>query len=39
MDEIIITEYDPNWVRSFDRESASIRAMLDRDLVRRIEQL
>jgi len=37
MDGIIINEYDPNWVRSFDRESTSIRAVLDRDLVTRIE--
>ena len=37
MDEVIITEYDPNWVRYFDREAASIRAELDRDLVTRIE--
>lgn len=36
-DEIIITEYDPNWVKSFDREAASIFALLDRDLVTRIE--
>jgi GrpB-like predicted nucleotidyltransferase (UPF0157 family) len=37
MDKIIITEYDPNWVTLFDRESASIWAVLDRDLVTRIE--
>ena len=37
MDEIIITEYNPNWIGSFDRESACIRAVLDRDLVTRIE--
>ncbi len=37
MDEIMIAEYNPNWIGSFDRESARIRAVLDRDLVTRIE--
>ena len=37
MDEIVITEYDPNWVLRFEQESAQVRAVLDRDLITRIE--
>lgn len=37
MDEVIITEYNPNWVLSFKQESACIRAVLDIDIVTRIE--
>lgn len=37
MDEIIITEYDPNWVLLFKQESAQVRAVLDRDLITCIE--
>lgn len=37
MDEIVITEYDPNWVLLFEQESAQIRAVLDGALITRIE--
>jgi GrpB-like predicted nucleotidyltransferase (UPF0157 family) len=37
MDEVVITEYDPNWVLLFEQESARIRTVLDRDLITRIE--
>ena len=37
MDEVVITEYDPNWVLLFEQESARILAVLDGDLVTRIE--
>jgi GrpB-like predicted nucleotidyltransferase (UPF0157 family) len=37
MDEVIIAEYNPNWVLSFEQESACIRAVLDRNIVTRIE--
>lgn len=35
MDEITIAESNPNWIGSFERESVSIWAVLDRDLVMR----
>jgi GrpB-like predicted nucleotidyltransferase (UPF0157 family) len=37
MDEVAIAEYNPNWVLSFEQESACIQAVLDRDFVTRIE--
>ncbi|MFM2302741.1 MAG: hypothetical protein RLZZ135_144 [Cyanobacteriota bacterium] len=37
MDEITIVKYNPNWIELFNRESASIRSALDRDLIIRIE--
>jgi len=37
MDEVVITEYDPNWMLLFEQESARILAVLDGDLVTRIE--
>lgn len=37
MDEIIITDYNPNWVLLFEQEAASIRAVLGGDLIIRIE--
>lgn len=37
MDEVVITEYDPNWVVLFEQESTRIRAALDGDLITRIE--
>ncbi|MBD2073332.1 GrpB family protein [Phormidium sp. FACHB-592] len=37
MDEIVITEYDPNWILLFEQESARIQAVLEGDLVTRIE--
>jgi GrpB-like predicted nucleotidyltransferase (UPF0157 family) len=37
MDEVIIVEYDPNWVFLFEQEAAHIRAVLDRDLITQIE--
>jgi GrpB-like predicted nucleotidyltransferase (UPF0157 family) len=37
MDEIVIVEYDPDWIVRFEQESARIRATLDTDLVTRIE--
>jgi GrpB-like predicted nucleotidyltransferase (UPF0157 family) len=37
MDEITIVEYNPSWIESFDRESAMIRAVLERDIITRIE--
>ncbi|WP_242541873.1 GrpB family protein [Leptolyngbya sp. Cla-17] len=37
MDEIIITDYNPNWVLLFEQEAVSIRAVLDGDLITRIE--
>lgn len=37
MDEVVITEYDPNWVLLFEQESARIRAVLDGYLITRIE--
>ncbi|MEP0872950.1 GrpB family protein [Trichocoleus desertorum AS-A10] len=37
MDEIVITEYDPNWVLLFEQESAQIQAVLDGGLITRIE--
>lgn len=37
MDEVIITEYDPNWVLLFAQESARIRAVLDGNIILRIE--
>lgn len=37
MDEVVIVEYDPNWVPLFDQEVARIQAVLDRDLITRIE--
>ncbi|MBD2124241.1 GrpB family protein [Trichocoleus sp. FACHB-262] len=37
MDEIIITEYNPNWVLLFAQEAVSIRAVLDAGLITRIE--
>ncbi|WP_416674246.1 GrpB family protein [Egbenema bharatensis] len=37
MDEIVITEYDPNWVLLFEQESAQVQAVLDGDLITHIE--
>ncbi len=37
MDEVVITEYDPNWVLLFEQESACILTVSDGDLVTRIE--
>lgn len=37
MDEVIIVEYNPNWVFLFEQETASIRTVLDGCLVTRIE--
>jgi GrpB-like predicted nucleotidyltransferase (UPF0157 family) len=37
MDEVVIVEYDPNWVSLFEREAAHIRAVLDGGLIDRIE--
>ncbi|MBD1865211.1 MULTISPECIES: GrpB family protein [Trichocoleus] len=37
MDEIIITEHNPNWVLLFEKEAVSIRAVLDGSLITRIE--
>jgi len=37
MDEVVLTEYDPNWVLLFEQESARIQTILDDDLVTRIE--
>lgn len=37
MDEVVIVEYDPNWVFLFEQEAASIRAVLDGELITRIE--
>ncbi|MBW4439741.1 MAG: GrpB family protein [Plectolyngbya sp. WJT66-NPBG17] len=37
MDEVVIVEYDPNWVYLFEQEAAHIRAILDGDLITRIE--
>lgn len=37
MDEVVIVEYDPNWVFLFEQEAAHIRAVLDGDLITRIE--
>jgi GrpB-like predicted nucleotidyltransferase (UPF0157 family) len=37
MDEVVITEYDPNWVLLFEQESARIRETLTGDLITRIE--
>jgi GrpB-like predicted nucleotidyltransferase (UPF0157 family) len=37
MDEVVIVEYDPNWVLLFEQEVARIQAVLDRDLITRIE--
>ena len=33
MDEIEIVNYNPDWVDRFERESASIRTVLGKDLV------
>jgi GrpB-like predicted nucleotidyltransferase (UPF0157 family) len=37
MDEISIAEYDPNWLLLFQQEFVSIQAVLDADLITRIE--
>jgi GrpB-like predicted nucleotidyltransferase (UPF0157 family) len=37
MDEVVIVEYDPNWVFLFEQEAARIRAVLDGGLITRIE--
>lgn len=37
MDEVVIVEYNPNWVFLFEQEAASIRTALDEDLITRIE--
>ena len=37
MDEVVIAEYDPNWVLLFEQESVRIRVALDERLVTRIE--
>lgn len=37
MDEVIIVEYDPNWVFLFEQEAARIRAVVEADLVTQIE--
>ncbi len=37
MDKVVIVEYDPNWVFLFKQEAAHIRAVLDGDLITRIE--
>jgi GrpB-like predicted nucleotidyltransferase (UPF0157 family) len=37
MDEVVIVEYDPNWVFLFEREAAHIRAVLNSGLIDRIE--
>lgn len=37
MDEVVITEYNPNWVRLFEQESARVRNVLDENLIVCIE--
>jgi GrpB-like predicted nucleotidyltransferase (UPF0157 family) len=37
MDEVIIVEYNLNWVLLFEKEAANIRAVLDGDLITQIE--
>lgn len=37
MDEVVITEYNPNWVFLFEQESARIQAILGGNLITRIE--
>lgn len=37
MDEIIITEYNPNWSLLFEQEAVKIKAVLEKDLITRIE--
>jgi len=37
MDEIVIVEYNPNWVLLFEQETAVIQAALDEYLITRIE--
>ena len=39
MDEILITEYDPNWVTSFKSESQRVGSVLGNDLVINIEHV
>ena len=37
MDEVVIVEYNPNWVLLFEQEATRIREVLDENLVTRIE--
>ena len=37
MDEVIIVEYDPRWVLLFQQEAATIRTVLDSNLITQIE--
>ena len=37
MDEIVIADYDPNWVKLFEREAKAIAKVLDPKLITRIE--
>lgn len=37
MDEVVIVEYNPNWVFLFEQEATSIQTVLDEGLITRIE--
>jgi GrpB-like predicted nucleotidyltransferase (UPF0157 family) len=37
MDKVVIVEYNPQWKLLFEREAASIRDVVDRDLLTRVE--
>lgn len=36
-DEVVIVEYNPQWVLLFEQEAARVREVLDRNLVTRVE--